>query len=156
MISRVYQCCQNYCEMYASSFRNQELEMYTIERRCGVDCPAARHSQNFILRFKQSSSCQIANMTGKVDYSLYLVTDSTEAILGSRDLIEVVEQALQGGRLHFPFSRDTLQSRDHRLTFVRCHHRPVQGQDERYRSTHFNGEKAAREVSAAQHPTSHQ
>lgn len=33
----------------------------------------------------------------KVDYSLYLVTDSTDAILGSRDLIDVVEQALNGG-----------------------------------------------------------
>ncbi|KAF2015292.1 TMP-TENI-domain-containing protein [Aaosphaeria arxii CBS 175.79] len=32
-----------------------------------------------------------------VDYSLYLVTDSTPAILGDRDLVEVVEQALQGG-----------------------------------------------------------
>lgn len=36
-------------------------------------------------------------MASQVDYSLYLVTDSTEAILGSRDIIEVVEQALQGG-----------------------------------------------------------
>ncbi|KAI1603822.1 thiamine-phosphate pyrophosphorylase [Pyrenophora tritici-repentis] len=33
----------------------------------------------------------------KVDYSLYLVTDSTKAILGSRDLVDVVEQALSGG-----------------------------------------------------------
>ncbi|KAF5848503.1 hypothetical protein GGP41_005939 [Bipolaris sorokiniana] len=33
----------------------------------------------------------------KVDYSLYLVTDSTEAILGSRNLIDVVEHALLGG-----------------------------------------------------------
>ncbi|RMZ67843.1 hydroxyethylthiazole kinase [Pyrenophora seminiperda CCB06] len=33
----------------------------------------------------------------KVDYSIYLVTDSTEAILGSRDLIQVVEQAVYGG-----------------------------------------------------------
>ena len=32
-----------------------------------------------------------------VDYSLYLVTDSTPAILGDRDLVEVVEAALQGG-----------------------------------------------------------
>lgn len=39
-----------------------------------------------------------------MDYSLYLVTDSTEAILGSKDLIEVVEQALLGGRLHIPLS----------------------------------------------------
>ena len=37
-------------------------------------------------------------MTSKVvDYSLYLVTDSTPAILGDRDLVEVVEKACQGG-----------------------------------------------------------
>jgi len=33
----------------------------------------------------------------QVDYSLYLVTDSTPAILGDRDLVEVVEAALEGG-----------------------------------------------------------
>ena len=33
-----------------------------------------------------------------VDYSLYLVTDSTEAILGNQDLVKVVEAAIQGGR----------------------------------------------------------
>ncbi|CAI4211733.1 unnamed protein product [Parascedosporium putredinis] len=32
-----------------------------------------------------------------VDYSLYLVTDSTPAILGNRDLVSVVEAAVQGG-----------------------------------------------------------
>ncbi|KAI1306620.1 Hydroxyethylthiazole kinase family-domain-containing protein [Xylaria venustula] len=32
-----------------------------------------------------------------VDYSLYLVTDSTPAILGDKDLCEVVEAALRGG-----------------------------------------------------------
>jgi thiamine-phosphate diphosphorylase/hydroxyethylthiazole kinase len=31
------------------------------------------------------------------DYSLYLVTDSTPAILGSRNLVDVVEKALAGG-----------------------------------------------------------
>lgn len=36
-------------------------------------------------------------MAPKVDYSLYLVTDSTPAILGGRDLVEVVEKACQGG-----------------------------------------------------------
>ena len=36
-------------------------------------------------------------MKDKVEYSLYLVTDSTPAILGSQDLVEVVEQALLGG-----------------------------------------------------------
>jgi thiamine-phosphate diphosphorylase/hydroxyethylthiazole kinase len=35
--------------------------------------------------------------TKKVDYSLYLVTDSTPAILGNRDIVTVVEAALQGG-----------------------------------------------------------
>ena len=33
----------------------------------------------------------------KVNYTLYLVTDSTPAILGSKDLGEVVEQAIKGG-----------------------------------------------------------
>ena len=33
----------------------------------------------------------------EVDYSLYLVTDSTPAILGKRDLVVVVEAALEGG-----------------------------------------------------------
>ncbi len=32
-----------------------------------------------------------------VDYSLYLVTDSTLAILGDKDLASVVESALEGG-----------------------------------------------------------
>ncbi|CZR61587.1 probable hydroxyethylthiazole kinase [Phialocephala subalpina] len=35
--------------------------------------------------------------TKKVDYSLYLVTDSTPAILGDKDIVKVVEAALQGG-----------------------------------------------------------
>ncbi|KAH7125471.1 Hydroxyethylthiazole kinase family-domain-containing protein [Dendryphion nanum] len=37
-------------------------------------------------------------MGSQVDYSLYLVTDSTEAILGNRDLVDVVDQALLGGK----------------------------------------------------------
>lgn len=36
-------------------------------------------------------------LPNQVDYSLYLVTDSTPAILGNRDLVEVVEAALEGG-----------------------------------------------------------
>lgn len=32
-----------------------------------------------------------------VDYSLYLVTDSTPAILGNKDIVKVVEAALEGG-----------------------------------------------------------
>jgi thiamine-phosphate diphosphorylase/hydroxyethylthiazole kinase len=36
-------------------------------------------------------------MASSVDYSLYLVTDFTPAILGDRDLVEVVEAALAGG-----------------------------------------------------------
>ncbi|KAI8942083.1 hypothetical protein NX059_000181 [Plenodomus lindquistii] len=36
-------------------------------------------------------------MKHNVDYSLYLVTDSTPAILGDKNLVDVVEQALLGG-----------------------------------------------------------
>ena len=36
-------------------------------------------------------------VTMGVNYSVYLVTDSTSAILGSEDLLDVVEQAIQGG-----------------------------------------------------------
>lgn len=32
-----------------------------------------------------------------VDYRLYLVTDSTPAILGNKDICDVVDQALRGG-----------------------------------------------------------
>ncbi len=32
-----------------------------------------------------------------VDYTLYLVTDSTPAILGDKDLVEVVKSAVAGG-----------------------------------------------------------
>jgi hypothetical protein len=33
-----------------------------------------------------------------VDYSVYLVTDSTPAILGDKDLVAVVKAAVEGGR----------------------------------------------------------
>lgn len=34
-----------------------------------------------------------------VDYSLYLVTDSTPPILGDKDLVAVVKAAVEGGRI---------------------------------------------------------
>jgi hypothetical protein len=79
-----------------------------------IGCPAksakstSRH--NFIAAAQTSivsgdrKSRKVTEMSDQVDYSLYLVTDSTDAILGSRDLVDVVEKALQGGRLHIPFS----------------------------------------------------
>ena len=33
------------------------------------------------------------------DYSLYLVTDNTPAILGDKDLVHTVEEAIKGGVL---------------------------------------------------------
>jgi thiamine-phosphate diphosphorylase / hydroxyethylthiazole kinase len=39
-----------------------------------------------------------------VDYSLYLVTDSTPAILGDKDLVAVVKAAVQGGKSHMPYT----------------------------------------------------
>ena len=32
-----------------------------------------------------------------LDFSLYLVTDSTDTILGGKDLVTVVDQAVEGG-----------------------------------------------------------
>lgn len=37
----------------------------------------------------------------KLDLGLYLVTDSTPAILGDRDIVEVVASALEGGQSTF-------------------------------------------------------
>ena len=36
------------------------------------------------------------------DYSLYLVTDSTKEILGDKDLVAVVKDAIEGGGLILP------------------------------------------------------
>lgn len=33
----------------------------------------------------------------QVDYSVYLVTDNTPAILGDKDIVEVVRAAVEGG-----------------------------------------------------------
>lgn len=41
-----------------------------------------------------------------VDYSLYLVTDSTKAILGDKDLAEVVHQAVEGGKFKDMFENE--------------------------------------------------
>ena len=40
-----------------------------------------------------------------VDYSLYLVTDSTIAILGDKDLVSVVRAALEGGEITISVNR---------------------------------------------------
>lgn len=39
----------------------------------------------------------LSDMAKSVDYSLYLVTDSTPAILGEKDLVAVVKAAVEGG-----------------------------------------------------------
>ncbi|VUC22723.1 unnamed protein product, partial [Clonostachys rosea] len=50
-------------------------------------------------------------MATSVDYSTYLVTDSTPGILGDQDLCQVVEAALQGGVTIVQY-RDKHSSRD--------------------------------------------
>lgn len=35
----------------------------------------------------------------EVDYSLYLVTDNTPAILGQKDIVQVVKAAVEGGSM---------------------------------------------------------
>jgi thiamine-phosphate diphosphorylase/hydroxyethylthiazole kinase len=44
-----------------------------------------------------------------IDYSLYLVTDSTPQILGDRSLVEVVEAAINGGAKLMHLQRDRSQ-----------------------------------------------
>jgi thiamine monophosphate synthase len=44
-----------------------------------------------------------------IDYSLYLVTDSTPQILGDRSLVEVVEAAIKGGAKIMHLQRDPTQ-----------------------------------------------
>ncbi|KAG9258015.1 Hydroxyethylthiazole kinase family-domain-containing protein [Emericellopsis atlantica] len=61
----------------------------------------------------------------KVDYSVYLVTDSTPAILGDADLASVVEQSLQGGVTIVQY-RDKHSPRDHVVATARKLHQITQ------------------------------
>ncbi|KAF2215227.1 hypothetical protein CERZMDRAFT_65548 [Cercospora zeae-maydis SCOH1-5] len=47
-----------------------------------------------------------------VDYSLYLVTDSTPAILGTKDLVEVVKKAVEGGATAVQYRDKTSETAD--------------------------------------------
>lgn len=60
------------------------------------------------------------------DYSLYLVTDSSKAILGDRDLVDVVSKAIDGGE-YFSYMKAQLG-----LTIYRCDDRAVPRQEERH------------------------
>lgn len=88
----------------------QELAQYLYESR-DYNCPAAHWSPIYLriphhptrarLVFNRCK-VQVQNqkkvrMSKSVDYSLYLVTDSTPAILGDASLVDVVEAALEGG-----------------------------------------------------------
>jgi thiamine-phosphate diphosphorylase/hydroxyethylthiazole kinase len=56
-----------------------------------------------------------------VDYSVYLVTDSTAAILGDKDLESVVEAALRGGVTIVQY-RDKTGAKEHVLCTARKLH----------------------------------
>ncbi|KAG9243871.1 Hydroxyethylthiazole kinase family-domain-containing protein [Calycina marina] len=60
-----------------------------------------------------------------VDYSLYLVTDSTPAILGDRDLVNVVEASLRGGVTVVQY-RDKTSSTEHLISTARQIHQVIQ------------------------------
>lgn len=60
-----------------------------------------------------------------VDLSVYLVTDSTPAILKGRDLVWVVEEALKGGEIYFQATRVVALS----TKLCRCHRRAISRQD---------------------------
>ena len=40
----------------------------------------------------------------QVNYSVYLVTDNTPAILGDKDIVEVVRAAVEGGSTNAPLN----------------------------------------------------
>lgn len=61
------------------------------------------------------------NSKPAIDVSLYLVTDSTPAILGERSIFAVVEEAIRGGT---PPASSHLASRNS-LTYVRSYYCPV-------------------------------
>jgi len=56
-----------------------------------------------------------------VDYSLYLVTDSTPAMLGDKDLVAVVKAAIEGGIIH----RNPYENNGLVLTCDRRDDRPI-------------------------------
>ena len=60
----------------------------------------------------------------QIDYSLYLVTDSTPAILGDKDLVSTVKAAVEGGT-----SRTRTFAWILSLTGIRSDHRPIQRQE---------------------------
>ncbi|GAB0133224.1 hypothetical protein EsDP_00001636 [Epichloe bromicola] len=64
-------------------------------------------------------------MASKPDYSLYLVTDSTPAILGAKDLPDVVEASLRGGVTIVQY-RDKNGSREHVTAMASKLHRVTQ------------------------------
>lgn len=57
-----------------------------------------------------------------IDLSLYLVTDSTAAVLGDRDLLAIVEEALKGGEY---FASPTVPTQSQLSDSSRCHDCPV-------------------------------
>lgn len=56
-----------------------------------------------------------------VDYSLYLVTDSTAAVLGRKDLPAVVESAVEGGVTIVQYRDKTSETKDLILLAKRLH-----------------------------------
>jgi thiamine-phosphate diphosphorylase/hydroxyethylthiazole kinase len=56
-----------------------------------------------------------------VDYSVYLVTDSTPPILGDKDLVSVVEASLRGGVSIVQY-RDKTSPKEHVLATARKLH----------------------------------
>lgn len=57
-----------------------------------------------------------------VDYSVYLVTDSTPAILGDKDLVSVVESALRGGTTIVQYRDKTSTNEVVLATAKKLHH----------------------------------
>jgi len=57
------------------------------------------HFSHLLSSAPLSNTPSAASSIMDVDYSLYLVTDSTKAVLGDKHLVQVVQQALEGGKI---------------------------------------------------------
>lgn len=73
-----------------------------------------------------------------IDYSLYLVTDNTPAILGDQDFVQVVKAAVSGG-----MARHMQRQYIRLIVAFRCHYCSAQRQDQRDCRAHPSGEGAA-------------
>ena len=82
---------------------------------CGEAAGRLRSQEPAKPLYQHNNRARMAS--ANIDYSLYLVTDSTPAILGERNLVDVVEAALSGGVTICQYRDKTSDT----VSFISCH-----------------------------------